>query len=142
MRFRAMTAADIAACAAIEATVQDAWSAGVIAATLAAPTARCFVAENGEVCAFCAWSCVLDTANLDALSVKADARRQGIGRGLLEYAIAQLRAQGVCVLQLEVRSRNDAARNLYVRMGFAPNGRRKDFYSAPADDAILMEKTL
>ncbi len=40
---------------------------------------------------------------------------------------------------LEVRESNIAARNLYKRLGFLEAGRRRDYYPAPPEDAIVMK---
>ncbi len=45
---------------------------------------------------------------------------------------------GAEAMQLEVRASNGAAIGLYQRLGFVEQGRRKGYYSAPAEDAVLM----
>ena len=44
------------------------------------------------------------------------------------------------MLMLEVRESNLAARKLYLHAGFAEEGRRKDYYREPKEDAIIMWK--
>jgi [ribosomal protein S18]-alanine N-acetyltransferase len=39
---------------------------------------------------------------------------------------------------LEVRAGNDAARRLYERLGFYVAGRRRNYYSAPVEDALIL----
>jgi len=39
---------------------------------------------------------------------------------------------------LEVRKSNEAAIELYKKHGFAPVRQRKDYYSSPVEDAIVM----
>jgi ribosomal-protein-alanine N-acetyltransferase len=46
----------------------------------------------------------------------------------------QRRAEAVL---LEVRETNLPARHLYEKWAFAPVGRRRRYYSGPAEDAIL-----
>ena len=43
---------------------------------------------------------------------------------------------------LEVRAQNSAAQALYLSLGFVQTGLRRNFYATPADDAVLMQKTL
>ena len=38
----------------------------------------------------------------------------------------------------EVRESNQAARALYVKLGFQENGRRRGYYPQPQEDAILL----
>ena len=64
---RRMTEQDILPVAAIEARVQDGWSAAGIESALLAPCASCFVFCEGEsVIGFAAFTAVADEANLDA----------------------------------------------------------------------------
>jgi GNAT superfamily N-acetyltransferase len=77
--------------------------------------------------------------------VAAPQRRRGIGRALLEEAIAWARANGKTALTLRVFPDNDAARTLYFAAGFvdeivqrAAIPRRN---GAPLD-AILMRRAL
>ncbi len=141
--FRPRASGDVAGAAAVEAAAADGWSAAGIAAALASPAARCWVAAQGPtVLAFAAFTLAADEANLDALSVASAARRQGLARGLLTAALAALRAEGAAVCYLEVRRGNAPARALYAGLGFAEAGLRRNFYSAPREDAVLMKKEL
>ncbi len=62
-------------------------------------------------------------ATIAGMYVAAESRGHGIGRALLEHALAQLRAaNGVELAQLCVVVGNTAARALYVSAGFVPYG--------------------
>jgi ribosomal protein S18 acetylase RimI-like enzyme len=54
------------------------------------------------------------------LVVQAEHRRQGIGKALLEAALADLAARGVPRIVLSTAERNDAAQRLFARHGFRP----------------------
>ena len=74
------------------------------------------------------------------LMVAADARRQGVGRALLEAAVEWARGASVRKLELHVFPWNDPAVALYERFGFTREGLRRGHYRR-ADgyvDAILM----
>lgn len=144
MRYvRRMTEQDIESVAAIEARVQDGWSAAGIESALTAPCACCFVLCEGEsVIGFAAFTAVADEANLDALSVDEAARRTGAARTLLTSAFAELAQQGCKRVTLEVRVSNVPARCLYETLGFSLLGVRKNFYSAPQENALMMERLL
>ncbi len=129
--------------AQIESTVHDGWSEDVLIATLKFAQNKCFVAlHSGKVCAFCAFSCVQNVANIDAVSTAEQFRRKGIASGLLNYAFKYVANIGVNTFWLEVRSKNTSAINLYKTLGFTQNGMRKCFYTNPVDDAILMQKMI
>lgn len=70
---------------------------------------------------------VADEAELLLIAVAPEARGRGIGQALLERFITDAADKGVSRLHLEVRDGNDALR-LYRGAGFAPVGRRRDYY--------------
>lgn len=61
---------------------------------------------------------------LNDLYVEADARRDGVGRGLVEAAVAHGRATGTAGLSLQTGVTNQAAQRLYERLGWR---RQTDF---------------
>lgn len=140
---RTMTVQDIEAVSDIEASVEDGWTADGIASALDASHSECFVAvRNMQVAGFACFTVVAPEANLNALSVHGDARRCGIAHTLLTNAFAQLQAQGVTQVFLEVRTQNTPARTLYDLLGFTALCVRRNFYTNPTDDAVVMEKEL
>lgn len=74
------------------------------------------------------------------LMVAADARRQGVGRALLDAAVEWARGAGVRKLELHVFPWNEAAIRLYERFGFEREGYRRGHYRRADEDvdAILM----
>ena len=74
------------------------------------------------------------------LMVAASARRRGVGRALLEQAVAWARESDVRKLELHVFPHNEAAILLYDSFGFVREGYRKEHYRRSGDyvDAILM----
>ncbi len=79
-----------------------------------------------------------DEAELANLAVAPGRRREGIGRYLLDSAMAGALAAGAKSLYLEVRESNVAARALYGGRGFLAVGRRPAYYRNPAEDALLL----
>jgi RimJ/RimL family protein N-acetyltransferase len=74
------------------------------------------------------------------LMVAATHRRLGIGRALLEQAVAWAEASGVLKLELHVFPWNEPAIRLYEEFGFEREGLRKGHYRRGGElvDAILM----
>ena len=72
--------------------------------------------------------------------VAAAHRRRGIGRLLLEQAVAWARDAGVSKLELHVFPWNEPAIRLYERFGFEREGLREGHYRRGGEyvDAILM----
>lgn len=63
-------------------------------------------------------------ANIFGMYVASEARGRGLGRMLLDAAIARAReTPGIELLLLAVVTTNTAARNLYLAAGFEPYGR-------------------
>ncbi len=78
---------------------------------------------------------VADEAEI--LSIGVSTPRQGIGRALMQAAIAHLRSKTIATLHLEVAASNNAARRLYESLGFKETGKRPCYYPDGADALIL-----
>ena len=97
------------------------------------------VAErDGQAVGYAGCQTVLDEGYITNVAVSPGARRQGVGRALIAALVAQARAQGLAFVTLEVRASNAPAIALYEGAGFVRAGVRKNFYTAPAEDAVLM----
>ena len=70
------------------------------------------------------------------------ARRKGVGEALTRALIAHGEELGGEFISLEVRPSNAAAIHLYEKLGFVTAGRRKNFYSHPTEDGLIMTKEL
>ncbi len=81
-------------------------------------------------------------AELESVAVQASARRGGVGRALCDAVADWSRAQGAAALELEVRAASAGAIALYAGMGFVVQGRRRNYYREPLDDALLMRLSL
>jgi ribosomal-protein-alanine N-acetyltransferase len=84
---------------------------------------------------------VVDEAHLLNVAVSAEKQGQGLGRFLLNQAVACARGLGMESVLLEVRPSNTRALEIYERYGFKQIGRRKGYYPAAdgqREDAIVM----
>lgn len=70
--------------------------------------------------------------------IDVDYRGQGLGRVLLQELLRVGRKNGVPEFTLEVRASNVPAIKLYESLGFKSEGRRKNFYEHPTEDAEVM----
>jgi ribosomal-protein-alanine N-acetyltransferase len=114
------------------------WSRRSFASLLDDPRVRFTVACMPAVVGYVVTWLVADEADLANLAVAPDRRREGIGRLLLDSAMAEALARGATSLYLEVRESNAAARALYGGRGFRPVGRRPGYYRNPLEDALLL----
>ncbi len=94
--------------------------------------------EAGAVCGYISAQTVLDEGYVGNVAVAPEARRRGVGRELVSALARCAREKRLAFLTLEVREGNAPARALYAASGFTEVGRRKDYYDAPKEDAILM----
>ena len=98
--------------------------------------------EGGDLLGYVWARFVLDEGDIGNVAVAPDSRRRGIGAALLKALFAESERRGAAVLQLEVRESNAPAIALYTGAGFAPVGKRKNFYSNPTENAVLMTISL
>lgn len=97
------------------------------------------VAErDGQVVGYVGCQTVLDEGYITNVAVSPDCRRQGVGRALIAELVQRARAQGLSFVTLEARASNAPAIALYEGAGFVRVGGRKNFYTAPTEDAVLM----
>jgi ribosomal-protein-alanine acetyltransferase len=87
---------------------------------------------------FIAARSVADEIEILNLGVDPEARRQGIGARLVAQAVEVSREAGVRRVYLEVRESNSGARAFYSSLGFAEQGRRKNYYSQPVENALVL----
>lgn len=137
---RPMTAADVVGVVAVEnASFRRPWSAASFYEELKNPAARYLVAAQGaDLCGYVGLWIVLDEAQITNVAVAPAARAGGLGRRLMEAAIACAKAGGARAMTLEVRPSNAAARALYASLGFVERGRRKGYYADDREDALLL----
>ena len=69
-------------------------------------------------------------------------QRKGIGHLLAACLVERARRENASVIRLEVRASNATAIGLYIKCGFQKDGRRPNYYSNPAEDALLFSLSL
>lgn len=140
VRLRDMVAADVPTVVAIErASYTMPWSEATFRGLLRRRDAEMVSAEaDGVVIGYAAFWCVVDQGELGNVAVSADWRGLGLGARLVEDVLRRAVRRGVREVFLEVRPSNNVARQLYDRLGFRPVGRRRNYYQAPVEDAIVL----
>lgn len=73
------------------------------------------------------------------IAVASGARRESVGRRLVDAVVTAARVGGATSVILEVRTTNEGAIAFYEALGFAQIAHRRDFYSAPPGDAYTYE---
>ncbi len=137
-----MTESDVKAVAEIEkACFSKPWSEDGIRQELTNEGARFFVFKNnGETAGYMGMHIVLDECYIANVAVLPAHRRQGIGEKLVSKGISAAKKEGCAFITLEVRVSNASAIALYEKSGFEKVGERKNFYSDPTENALIMTK--
>ena len=100
----------------------------------------CAVTADGALLGYGGISLVADEAEIITVAVSPAHRRQGIARALMEHML-YLAEDARASVYLEVRASNTPARELYLSLGFAETGVRKNYYTSPREDAVLMMRS-
>lgn len=141
---RKMRREDVPQIAALERLCfSDPWSEASISSELENPISLWLVAEaDGVVQGYIGSQSAPPDCDIMNLAVAPDARRQQLGRTLLQSLIDELHRRGTERLFLEVRASNAPARALYASFGFEQVGLRKKYYVNPTEDALILRKEL
>ena len=120
------------------------WSRNMLAEELDNALSAFLVALDGDgkVVGYAGLQVILDEGYITNVAVRPDCRRRGIARELVGRMLALMAEKGVRSVLLEVRESNLPARNCYAQAGFTVVGRRKNYYEAPKEDALLMGRIL
>lgn len=96
--------------------------------------------EDGRVLGYIGMNAVVDEGYIFNVAVDENARKRGIGTALINTLVTFAKKNSLAFLTLEVRQSNENAIRLYSDAGFVKVGERKNYYSAPTENAILMTK--
>lgn len=96
----------------------------------------------GRIVGFAGMMIIAEDAELLYIAVDNIYRKQGIGQYLLEHVMQTAQENQAYRILLEVRESNASAVNFYEKNGFHMISQRKNYYSNPVEDALIMEKCL
>ncbi|EOR21343.1 MULTISPECIES: ribosomal protein S18-alanine N-acetyltransferase [Clostridium] len=117
------------------------WSRDSIYSELNNPLAKYIVAkdlESNSVIGFIGAWIVMGEADITNIAVHPNYRNLTIGSKLLSSLISLCENLDCSLINLEVRSSNIPAQNLYKKFLFIENGLRKGYYTDNKEDAVLM----
>lgn len=90
----------------------------------------------GYICLFH----IFEDGELLNIAVSPEYRKMGIAQSLIDRMVEYLKQKNVNRITLEVRKSNVAAKSLYEKNGFKQFAVRKNYYTDPFEDGIIMEK--
>src|SRR5262249_11342007 len=98
--------------------------------------------RQGKIVAVLQWRNLGEEAEILAIAVDLNYRRQGNASFLLTNFVQHLRQSAVRKILLEVRESNVAALTLDRKFGFQISGSRTSYYRNPEESALLMNLSL
>lgn len=100
------------------------------------------VAElNKKVLGYITYSSIIDEIQIANVATHPDFRRMHIAQNLLELLIDKAKINNTLSITLEVRESNIKAISLYDKCNFKVIGKRKNYYSNPKENALIMTYT-
>ncbi|MBF2051906.1 MAG: ribosomal protein S18-alanine N-acetyltransferase [Candidatus Sericytochromatia bacterium] len=81
---------------------------------------------------------ILEEAHITSVGVHPDYRKQRLAQRLMCHMLADCQTRQINWITLEVKASNLEAQKLYEKFGFAVMGRRKNYYQADREDALIM----
>lgn len=114
------------------------WNEIALAAELKNDCSHFYVAvENEKAVGYAGLYVVCGEADIVRVAVLPEYRRGGVAKKLL---LESFKVNNTDCIFLDVRESNMAAINLYKSLGFKDTGIRKNYYSNPTENAILMKR--
>ena len=126
-----------------QASFPTPWTKHMFLKELSLPLSYPFVVTRSEargdvvVCYIIFWM-LMEEVHILNLATHADYRRLGIAHSLLHFSLDFTYKRGSIVYFLEVRRGNQAAIDLYRKVGFASWRVRRHYYADTGEDAIIM----
>lgn len=141
--FRPMTQEDLDRVMAIEMQCfTDPWNRGGFESSLTEKAAHLMVLAPGDrpecVMGYCCLYETLGDGDIVNVAIDPSMRKMGLGHQMIHELIVYGRTLKVERYFLEVRESNTAGIKLYEGLGFKAYGIRKNFYTMPLENAVLM----
>lgn len=93
---------------------------------------------NNNVVGYIGANCILDECYITNVAVLSQYRKNKVGTTLLNSLIEICTSKNFSFITLEVRKSNIPAIKLYEKLGFKKVGERKDYYTEPKENALLL----
>ena len=96
--------------------------------------------NDGKLASYCTVSTVLDEAQIINVATDIRLKRLGFAESVLKAVFDECVRRSITSISLEVRESNESAIALYKKLGFEVLGKRKNFYTEPIENALVMVK--
>lgn len=120
----------------------DGWSADSFRSEAEKDTGHIlYITDSGKIIALLSGYHAVGEGDITSVAVHPDYRRKGLAKKLIEKFENSLPEDTESIF-LEVRESNCGAIALYEKCGFETLSVRKNFYSQPRENAVVMQKKL
>ena len=96
--------------------------------------------EKEEILGYAGMHIVIDECYIANIAVFPVYRGRGIATALLDRLDEIAESKSAEFISLEVRPSNSGAVQLYIKNGYTEVGRRKNFYTNPLEDGLILTK--
>jgi ribosomal-protein-alanine N-acetyltransferase len=93
---------------------------------------------NGKLLGYIGYWQILEEAHITSVAIQPEHRKHYLAQRLLCRMLEDCLEKGVQWITLEVKATNFPAQKLYEKFGFTVKGRRKNYYQAEKQDALIM----
>lgn len=99
---------------------------------------------GGQLVGHLIYEIILDELHLYNVCILPECQGKGLGQVWMDWLFQNARNHCIRQILLEVRISNNAAKKLYLSVGFNSTGVRRKYYSfpKPGEDALTMVKIL
>lgn len=119
------------------------WSQKAIEAELSNENAHFYVLLcDNRVVGYGGMHIAMGECYIANIAVLPDFRKKGFGKAITAHLIKEAEQLNCEFISLEVRPSNTPAVSMYNMLGFEEVGIRKNFYSSPIEDGLIMTKYL
>lgn len=127
-----------------QACFSDPWSYEGFKFELTNPNADFILAvsNSGEVYGYVGMHVVLGEGYIANIAVKSECRRFGVASQLMNEVLRHAEEKAFELITLDVRESNSKAIAFYEKYGFKTLGMRKNYYSKPTENGLVMTKFL
>ena len=116
------------------------WSENSIKQSMLSGNIFLGVYENDTLCGYASVYILKGEAYINNIATLKEKRRKGIAKALLKELIS-ISIESECeFISLEVRESNTSAICLYTSFGFKEEGKRKNYYDAPKEAALILTR--
>ena len=137
-----MNLVDVAAVAEMERKyIYHPYSEDVLSEMLKNPSCLALkIVDGGKTVAYVSGQFVIDEFNINNVVVEQACRRRGYAEALMNEVIKVCEQENIKKIYLEVAQDNEAAKNLYFKLGFKFSYERKKYYGDQS--ALVLIKSI